>query len=215
MATKTKRRPAPAPPPRKLPIIPILGGVVGIALVVAIAISIAGSEEARRAEVEIGAPTVSGSLPEFNSEGGDPAVGLAIPTVDTTNFDGDAVSLGPDSGAGGVVFLAHWCPHCQDEVPEIQEWLDSGAQPAAGLYSVATGINPNAANYPPWAWLEREGWTAPVLADDAAQSILRAYGGTSFPFWVFFDDDGNVVGRISGRIGVDALDGFLELAASS
>ena len=215
MATKTKKRPAPAPQPRKLPIIPILGGVVGVALVVAIAISIASSEEARNAEVEIGSPTISGNLPEFSQGAEDAAVGLAIPAVDSTNFDGDVVSLGPESGAGGVVFLAHWCPHCRDEVPEIQAWLDGGAQPAAPLYSVATGINPDAANYPPWTWLEREGWTQPVLADDAAQSIMRAFGGTSFPFWVFFDDDGNVVARVSGRIGADTLDTFLDFAATS
>lgn len=215
MATKTKKRPTPAPPPRKLPILPILGGVVGIALVVAIAISIASSEEARNAEVEIGSPTIAGNLPEFDQGSEDPAVGLAIPAVESTNFDGDAVSLGPDSGAGGVVFLAHWCSHCRAEVPDVQEWLDGGAEPAAPLYSVATGINPNQANYPPWAWLEREGWTQPVLADDAGQSIMRAFGGSSFPYWVFFDDDGTVVARVAGRIGVDTLDGLLSLAANS
>jgi len=215
MASKTKKRPTPAPPPRKLPIIPILGGVVGLALVVAIAISIAGSEEARNAEVEIGSPTVSGALPEFSGSGADAAVGQPIPSVESTNFDGEALTLGPDSGAGGVVFLAHWCPRCQEEVPEIQEWLDAGAEPAADLYSVATSINPNAANYPPWTWLNREGWTQPILVDDAAQSIMQAYGGTAFPYWVFFDDDGNVVARVAGRIGPDAVDGLLELAASS
>ena len=35
-----------------------------------------------------------------------------------------------------VVFLAHWCPHCNAEIPVLNEWRDSGEIPD-GLTSSA------------------------------------------------------------------------------
>lgn len=208
MATKRQ------PEPKKLPILPILGGVVGVALVVAIALSIAGSEP-ESAAVEIGSPTVTGALPAFDRNTADPAVGTAIPNAEGTDFDGNAVTLGPGDGPGGIVFLAHWCQHCQAEVPELQAWLDGGGTPAASIYSVATSIDPSRGNYPPWSWLEREGWTAPVLVDDNTGAVMRAFGGTAFPYWVFFDGAGNVVARAEGRLGADTVAQLLEMAAGA
>jgi hypothetical protein len=68
-------------------------------------------------------------------------------------------------------------------------------------------------NYPPWSWLDREGWTSPVLVDDAFGSVMGAFGGRGFPYWVFFDGDGNVVARAEGELGVDTVSQLLELAA--
>lgn len=215
MAAKPKSRQAPAPQPKKLPILGILAGVVGIALIVAIAISIAGSESKQNVAVEVGSPTVSGALPAFAAGGADAAVGSPIPEVSGTNFDGEAVTIGPGRGPAGIVFLAHWCGFCQEEVPAIQEWLDGGATPAAAIYTVATSIDELRPNYPPWSWLAREGWTSPVLVDDAFGSVMRGFGGSSFPYWVFFDGDGNVVARAEGAQGVDNVAALLELAATS
>jgi hypothetical protein len=213
--SKSKKRPAaPAPPPaKKLPIAWILGGAVGLALVVAIAIGL--SEETAGAAVEIGSPTVSGdALPLFSADGADAAVGMQMPAVVGTDFDGQEVVIGPGNGPAAIVFLAHWCGLCQNEVPAIQGWLDGGATPAAPIYSVATGIDKARPNYPPWSWLEREGWTSPLLVDDAAQSIMRAFGGSGFPFWVFINEDGEVIGRVAGDIGVSGLQTALQLAVS-
>ena len=215
MAAKPKSRQPAAPQTKKLPILWILAGVVGIALVVAIAISIAGSESKQNVAVEVGSPNISGALPAFAAGGADAAIGSPIPEVSGTNFDGEAVAIGPGQGPGGIVFLAHWCGHCQTEVPAIQAWLDGGATPAAPIHSVATSIDELRPNYPPWSWLDREGWTSPVLVDDATGSVMRGFGGSAFPYWVFFDSDGNVVARAEGAQGVDTVAALLELAATS
>ncbi len=219
MSTKKKprgREAPPPPPPKKLPILWILGGLVGVALIGAIAVSLSGETSPSGALVEIGSPTVSGELLAPYQRGTtDPTIGSVIPTASGTNFDDEPVAIAPGNGAAGIVFLAHWCSHCQAEVPRIQQLLDEGADLAAPLYSVATSINSTRNNYPPWSWLDREGWTTPVIVDDAAGSVMRAFGGTEFPYWVFVDDEGTVVARASGEIGTDVLSQFLQLAADS
>ncbi|MDH3731187.1 MAG: TlpA family protein disulfide reductase [Acidimicrobiia bacterium] len=219
MSTKAKKRPnqpAPPPPPKKIPILWILGGLVGVALVGAIAVSLSGETSTSGAVIEIGSPTTSGdSLAPYVRGTSDPTIGSVIPTATGTDFDEAPVVIDPGDGAAGIVFLAHWCGHCQAEVPVVQDWLDGGAVPAARLLSVATSIDETRPNYPPWSWLDREGWTTPVLVDDAAGSVMRAFGGTEFPFWVFVNDAGEVVARVSGEIGAEALAGFLELAAGA
>ena len=50
----------------------------------------------------------------------DPAVGMATPVVDGATFDGSAMSIGGSTDDATLyVFLAHWFPHCNDEIPEL------------------------------------------------------------------------------------------------
>jgi hypothetical protein len=53
--------------------------------------------------------------------------------------------------------------------------------------------------------MEREGWTIPIVVDDQNNSVSRAFGLTFFPFTVFVDADGVVLGRLSGAIGVEEI----------
>jgi hypothetical protein len=70
---------------------------------------------------------------------------------------------------------------------------------------VSTSVDKSRDNYPPSAWLEREGWTFPTVVDDTAQSAARALGLRFFPTTVFVNSDGIVVLRVSGAIPVDNL----------
>ncbi len=104
------------------------------------------------------------------------------------------------------MFIAHWCPHCQAEVPLIQTWVSAGGVPqGVDLVSVATGIDPTRPNYPPEAWLQREGWTVPVIADPT-NSVAGAYGLPAYPYWVFIGPDGKVVARAVGEISIPDLE---------
>ena len=88
-----------------------------------------------------------------------------------------------------VIFAAHWCPHCQREIPIIQDWVDGGGLPDdVDIVTVSTGIEPTAPNYPPEAWFEREGWTAPVIVDETG-SVAQAYGLASYPYFVILDGE--------------------------
>ena len=77
---------------------------------------------------------------------------------------------------------------------------------------MSTSVTPEAENFPPQAWLAREGWPARTLPDDAELSMAAAYGVSGFPFFVAFDDQGVVVERASGEIGTDRFD---ELVAAA
>ncbi len=152
------------------------------------------------------APSASTTLPVFVATANDPAVGMRAPEVTGSDFDGQPVTLAAQGQAQIVLFLAHWCPHCQREVPVVQDWLDAGGLPeGVQLLSVATSIDPNAPNYPPDAWLEREGWQPPVLVD-ADESVARSYGLASFPYWVAIDSDGSVAMRTTGELTPEQLD---------
>lgn len=165
-----------------------------------------GDSEPRN-ERSFGAVSVEGALPALPGGGGDPAIGMAAPTVVGTGLENEAVTIEADGTAKMIVFLAHWCPHCQNEVPEVQAWLDAGGLPdGVDLYAVATGTTDERPNYPPGAWLETEGWTPPTVFDDRNSVTGQAFGLTAFPFWVFVDADNAVIGRLTGALETDRLD---------
>ena len=155
-------------------------------------------------------PTITGDvLPPYPREGTDPGAGLPAPVVEGTDFGGNPVAIKADGRPKAIIFLAHWCPHCQAEVPVIQAWVNAGGVPdGVDIISVPTGIDPTLPNYPPDAWLQREGWTLPVLVDPT-NSVAQAYGLTLYPFWVFVGPDGKVVTRTAGEMTMPDLEAML------
>ena len=183
----------------------IIGGAV-VAILIA-AVLFGGSTE------ETGDPQVNGALPSMQtaSSSGDPAAGQPAPEVVGEDFDGSEVRIENDGTAKAIVFLAHWCPHCQREVPAVQSWVNAtGGVEGVEIYSVATAINSARGNYPPSDWLESEGWTAPVVKDSSSSSVLAAYGNGGFPFWVFTNSDGSVALRVEGEIPIESLQAIME-----
>ncbi|MCZ7628859.1 MAG: TlpA family protein disulfide reductase [Microthrixaceae bacterium] len=159
-----------------------------------------GAAAAANAEQETASLTISGEdLPllegsGLGAPGTDSAVGLAIPKLAGESFDGSEVTIDPSDGEPKlVVFLAHWCPNCQQEVPVVQEWIDDGSVPdGLDLYSVSTAVDSGRPNYPPSNWLSGEGWTPPVLLDNEAADAANAWGLPGYPYFVFVDSNGNV-----------------------
>jgi cytochrome c biogenesis protein CcmG, thiol:disulfide interchange protein DsbE len=169
-----------------------------------------GPAGASGSAVAVEPPVITGDpLPPFQGPDNDAAVGLPAPEVAGTDFDGKPVSIEPDGKAKVILFLAHWCPHCQAEVPLVQTWVSAGGVPdGVEVVSVATGIDPSQPNYPPDAWLDREGWTVPVIADPT-NSVAEAYGLTAYPLWVFVGSDGAVVARAAGQMTIPDLEALV------
>jgi len=189
-------------------IVGIAGGIVVLLLIAAVAL---GNQEVG---AEYGDPVIEGQgLPLMPSQSSvdETANGLLAPTVTGQNFSNDTVEIDSADGvAKGIVFLAHWCPHCQQEVPRVQAWLDAtGGVPGTELYSVATSMNSGQSNFPPSDWLEAENWTVPVIRDDQQNSILSAYGSGVFPYWVFTNADGTVALRTAGELTILQLEEIL------
>lgn len=182
----------------------VLAGIVIFGIIAVILVAAGDSDDGgKAAAAEISAEvTVDGTpLPKYTGTGNDAAVGLAAPTVESVNFQGESVTAGGVTGKPyGLVFLAHWCPNCQAEVPQIVAAGRNGQIAGVDLTGVATGTSEAQPNYPPSEWLNREDWDFPVLLDDARGTAANAYGLPAYPFMVFVDADGKVAGRISGQV---------------
>lgn len=184
---------------------------------------VAESDSGADAVQENGPIAVEGEpLDPFDSSIDDLAVGKTAPLVSGESFDGTPISIGAPVGEGVapasgnptlVVFLAHWCPHCNDEIPELLELDASGALPEGlEVVGVSTAVDPSADNYPPSEWIVEKGWEWPTMADDEELTAIKAYGGTSFPFVVVLDADGTVVARRAGSASAEDTIEFLDAA---
>lgn len=143
----------------------------------------------------------------------DTAIGQTIPTVAGQQFDGSGITIAPGGKPKVLVFAAHWCPHCQAEVPRIQDWLDADGMPTdVDLTAVATGTTSTRTNFPPGKWLRREGWSIPTMVDDEESNAAKAFGLASYPFFVVVDASGKVVYRTSGEISEDTWNALLDAA---
>jgi thiol-disulfide isomerase/thioredoxin len=191
-----------------------LGAVLAIA-VIAVVVSAGGDDGSSGGGSgtghEYGPVTVTGDpLPTYQSGGRDPAVGDTIPTVAGEDFSGAPVTIQPDGKAQMVVFLAHWCPHCNAEAPKLAQYLrDNGGPANVTLTLVATGSQDTAPNWPPSQWLKDLGLgDVRVLADDRKGTAALAFGLSAYPFIVAVDSNGKVVDRRSG----EQADGFFDEA---
>ena len=177
-----------------------VAGLVVVAF--AIALLLSGGDDAETTSstgTETAPVDVAGEPLPTLGEGADPALGATAPAIAGVSFDGDAVEADP--GARVYGFFAHWCPHCQRELPIVEEWLDEGLLPdGVDFLAVSTAVESGADNFPPSAWFADVGYDAAVLVDDDQGTVANAFGLSAFPFWVVTDDDGAVVARITGGV---------------
>lgn len=201
-----KQRPAKKP----LPIFWIAVGVIVVIGVVIVILSAGGDDEKTKvsttpgesATKEFGTVTVTGTpLPAMPDSGSDPALGKTIPTVTGQNFAGDPVTIAPNGKPQLIVFLAHWCPHCNAEAPKLASYLKENGLPAGvDLTIVPTGSRADAPNWPPSQWVEDMGLgDVTTLLDSEQQEAAQAFGLRSYPDMVMVDKDGQVVARRAGE----------------
>lgn len=213
-------------PNNRVFVLSIIGIVVlGLAAVAYFASTRTGGEStASRATdgAETAAVTTEGEpltrLPEdvrVSDETSDPDFGQVAPTLTGTGFDGGEVTIGADGSPKVVYFLAHWCSHCQAEVPLVQQLIEDGRVPEGlDIYGVSTAVDSGQGNYPPSAWLDREGFGPTVVRDDADSSGYVAFGGGGFPYVVYLDGENRVVARSSGSLDADTIEQLWGLTAS-
>jgi cytochrome c biogenesis protein CcmG, thiol:disulfide interchange protein DsbE len=145
------------------------------------------------------------ALPDFESTEDDRAIGQDVPLIEGTAPDGSPVTIDGTGEPTVVAFLAHWCPHCQRELPLLVDLMDGGELDGVRMVAVLTGTSADRPNFPPVAWLEREGWTGDTLLDDESKTAAGAAGLTSYPYLLFVDGDGKVVARTAGEVGRDDI----------
>lgn len=131
----------------------------------------------------------------------DPAIGKTIPTVTGETFDGSKITISPTDGPQIVMGIAHWCPHCQAEIPKVQQWLDQNGMPKdVAIHAIATANDPTRGNYPAGDWLRGLGFSVPTILDNNGNQAANAFGVGGFPYFLVVDANGKVVTRVSGEI---------------
>jgi len=189
----------------------IIAIVIGGAAIVAISSSGSKSDTATGAVSEFSDIAVTGdALPAFDSVSTaiDTAIGMPAPVISGKGFTGTSITTEGTGTPMLVVFLAHWCPHCQREVPLLVQWEKDGKTPTGiDVIAVATGTDPANPNYPPSEWLAREQFPAlwPVIADSKDKAAANAFGLSGYPYFVLVDAQGNVFKRASGEVAMDDL----------
>lgn len=186
-----------------VPIVPIVIGAIAVLALVAIFLSMSSSDskDNEGGAMEYGTVVVEGvDLVPLPDDGPDPAKGKLAPTIEGTNFSGEPTVIAPGP-ARAIVFLAHWCPHCNAEAPRLVDFLENeGIPDGTALTIVTTSSKKDAPNWPPSKWVKKVGLGAvETLVDDKSGSAAMAMGVNSFPFVVLLDADGNVIDRDSGE----------------
>jgi len=156
------------------------------------------------------------ALTSFTSPDEDESLGATAPVIKATSMaSGTQIELGPGQ-ARVLGFFAHWCPHCQAELPELTEWLrDNKLPPDTQFIAVSTAVSAERDNYPPSAWFLAEEWPAPVIVDDEKSTLLSTFGFNGFPAFVAVDANGTVVGRLGGNVGAEGVQTLFDAFASA
>lgn len=146
----------------------------------------------------------------------DAATGTLAPTLTGTDIYGDPITIGDDGRAKVIVFVAHWCPHCQAEVPVIAELVANGDLPdTLDLYIVSTAVFSDRDNYPATDWLRSSGLDAPIMLDAQSFDGLVAFGAGGFPYSVYLNSSNEVVNRFQGSASPETIKGlWLETAGA-
>ncbi len=171
-----------------------------------------GSEAVAHAAVAADVDVAGEPLPEFESPNADEAIGMAAPALEGTGLDGEPMTIDPADGTARVMlFVAHWCPVCQDQITSLQQAREDGAlHDEVELVAVSTGVREDEENFPPGEWFADEGWTVPTLIDNEDRHAAGAYGLQAYPYWVFTAPDGEVVGRLTGALELEDLRQLME-----
>ncbi len=145
----------------------------------------------------------------------DPAAGSKIPTLVGQQLDDAPITIAPSGKPMLIMVMAHWCPHCQNEVPRIQKWLnDNGMPEDVEMVAVASGTNKSRPNFPPGDWLRREKWSVPTMIDSEDATAGNALGLSGFPYFIAVNAEGQVVQRTSGELSTEQFESLLDAARS-
>jgi len=155
-------------------------------------------------DIEITGEKIEISIP---NSGVDSASGKFSPVINHKISNDNPIVSYPENTPTIFLFVAHWCPFCQEELPEVIQWIeeDQILEKGVKVVLIVTSIDSEKPNYPPDAWLFNEKWQYPVIYDDQKNLIAEHFGVSYFPSWVFTENDGMVAFTHAGKITKEEL----------
>ncbi|MEC8334792.1 MAG: TlpA disulfide reductase family protein [Actinomycetota bacterium] len=147
----------------------------------------------------------------------DPEIGYTAPSFKAQlNTGSELVTIDPADGTVRLIgFFAHWCPHCQREVPRVSKWLEENGVPTEiEILAVSTAVREGTPNYPPSEWFTKERWPTDIFVDNEDNDLAAAYGLAGFPYWVLVDATGRIAHRSSGELTEEQFGYLVDLAMS-
>ncbi len=196
----------------------ILVGVAVLAFVGVVAVLSAGEVSDVPSLDDVAGPVIVEGTPisvPYPDGGADPAVGLPSPVITALDYEGREVVIGAPGQAQVLVFLAHWCPVCDQELPTLRDVVSAGGVPdGVDLVFVTTGLDPGRPNWPPTRWLANAGLSSvTTVRDDLGDPLMRAFGLRAYPAWAVIDAEGTLVARRQGLLPAVGVAQLLDVAA--
>jgi thiol-disulfide isomerase/thioredoxin len=154
------------------------------------------------------APSVpAGTLAPFEQGQPDAALGMVLGEVAGIEYYTETeMTVDPTDGtARAWLIWAHWCPHCQRELPPLSDWYAESADqyPNVELISVTSSIDPTRGN-PLEPYLDELQLPFPVIVDPDL-TLAEQFGLSAYPFWVFTAGDGTTLLRVAGFLEIDQV----------
>jgi peroxiredoxin len=130
------------------------------------------------------------------------AVDFPAPELELTDLEGEPVSLAGLNGQ--VVLVNQWavfCPFCEAEMPEFEDYLE--AHQEQGFTLVAVNVGDKADEV--LAYVEKKDLTVPVWLDPKSQ-IFRAFQSNHLPSSYVIDRRGQVRLAWNGPVSLEMLE---------
>lgn len=148
-----------------------------------------------------------GFLPPFEQGQPDGALGVVLGDVAGIEYYTDTeMTVDPTDGtARAWLIWAHWCPHCQRELPPLSDWYVENADlyPNVELLSITSSIDPTRGN-PLEPYLDDLQLPFPTIMDPDLD-LAEQFGLSAYPFWVFTAGDGTTLLRVAGYLEVEQV----------
>lgn len=114
------------------------------------------------------------------------------------DIDGQSFSLSAQTPGTPtmLIFWATWCAPCKKELDHNQKLFESFSDMGLRILMIAEDNSKTQSRVKPY--VTSKGFKWQVLLDPAGD-LLKRYGGTSLPYTVFLDSNGNTVSQFRGE----------------
>lgn len=124
------------------------------------------------------------------------AEGDPVPSFSAPGLNGGTVSWAKGKPTVLTIWAA-WCPHCQVELPKLNEIKSTYPGVDVTSINTAQGQEPGPT---PEQFVKDNKITIPVAIDDAGKTLSKAMGVVGFPTLYFINADGTVYKQYEGEV---------------